>query len=136
VSERDDLIAWVGSRLKEAEVALHNGDAAPRLAIWSSKEPVTVLGAWRSASGSEEVRNMFRRLESTFSDCTSYSHEVVAAEVIGDLGYTVGYEHTSASVNGEPRQYSLRVTQIYRREEGEWKVVHRHADTVDQPEKP
>jgi len=61
---------------------------------------------------------------------------LVAAEAIGDLGYTVGYEHTSASVNGEPRQNSLRVTQIYRREEGEWKVVHRHADTVDQPEKP
>src|SRR5688572_23813208 len=77
VSERDDFMAWVGSRLKEAEVALHNGDAAPRLAIWSSKEPVSVLGAWRSAVGSEEVRNIFRQLENTFSDCTSYSHEVV-----------------------------------------------------------
>ena len=40
------------------------------------------------------------------------------------------YEHTSASVNGEPRTYTLRVTQVYRREDGEWKVAHRHADTV------
>jgi ketosteroid isomerase-like protein len=33
-------------------------------------------------------------------------------------------------VNGEPRAYTLRATQVYRREGGEWKVVHRHADTA------
>jgi ketosteroid isomerase-like protein len=134
VSERDDFITWVGSRLKDAEIALHNGDAAPRFAVWSSSKPVTVLGAWMSGSGAEEVGDIFRQLESSFSDCTSYSHEVIAADVIGDMAYTVGYEHTSASVNGEPRKYTLRVTQVYRREEGEWKVAHRHADAVPQPE--
>lgn len=87
-----------------------------------------------SGSGPEEVGNIFRQLESSFSECTSYSHEVIAADVIGDMAYTVGYEHTSASVNGEPRTYTLRVTQVYRREEGEWKVAHRHADTAVQPE--
>ena len=35
----------------DAEEALHNGDAAPRLAIWSRNDPVTVLGAWKSANG-------------------------------------------------------------------------------------
>jgi ketosteroid isomerase-like protein len=40
-------------------------------------------------------------------------------------------EHTSASVDGEPRTYTLRATQVYRREAGEWRVAHRHADTVD-----
>ncbi len=49
MSERDDFITWVGSRLKDAEMALHDGDAAPRFAIWSSREPVTVLGAWKVA---------------------------------------------------------------------------------------
>ena len=51
-----------------------------------------------------------------------------SADVIGDLAYTVGYEHTQATVNGEARTYTLRATQIYRREGGEWKVIHRHAD--------
>ncbi len=46
----------------------------------------------------------------------------------GDMAYTVGYEHTEATVNGEPRAYTLRATQIYQREDDEWKVVHRHAD--------
>jgi ketosteroid isomerase-like protein len=129
-SDRDDFLAWAQSRLREAETALHNGDATPRRVLWSRNEPVTVLGAWKSATGQKEVSDLFGELENSFSDCTSYSFEIIAADVIGDLAYTVGYEHTQASVNGEPRIYSLRATQVYRREDGEWKVAHRHADTV------
>lgn len=136
VSDRDDFLAWVGSRLRDAEIALHNGDAAPRLAIWSRRDPVTVLGAWKSASGQEAVRDLFAQLKATFSDCTSYSHEIIAADMIGDMAYTVGYEHTQASVNGEPRKYILRATQVYRREDGGWKVAHRHADTLPDAEQP
>jgi ketosteroid isomerase-like protein len=134
MSDRDDFLAWVQSRLRDAEIALHNGDAAPRRAIWSRNDPVTVLGAWKSATGQQEVSDLFGQLEATFSDCTSYTHEIIAAEVIGDMAYTAGYEHTQASVSGEPRTYTLRATQVYRREDGEWKVAHRHADTVSDAE--
>jgi ketosteroid isomerase-like protein len=136
MSDRDDFLAWAQTRLKDAEVALHDGNAAPRLAIWSSEDPVTVLGAWQSAMGREQVNDLFTQLETTFSDCTAYTHEIIAADVIGDMAYTVGYEHTRASVNGEPRTYTLRATQIYRREGGEWKVAHRHADTLPDAEEP
>ena len=129
MSERDDFLAWTQNRLREAETALHNGDPGPRLAIWSMREPVSVLGAARSAVGQEAVRDLFRGLGDTFSDCTSYEYEIVAADVVGDMAYTAGYERTQASINGEPRQYVLRVTQIYRREDGVWKVAHRHGDT-------
>ena len=54
------------------------------------------------------------------------------ASVAGDMAYTAGYEHTSASVDGRQRTYPLRVTQVYRREDGEWRVAHRHADTVEE----
>jgi ketosteroid isomerase-like protein len=130
MSERDDFLAWVNSALKDAEIAVHNGDATPRRAIWSRREPVTVFGAWKSAVGRAEIDELFSYLEQTFSGCTSYRYEVVAADVIGDLAYSVGYEHTQATVNGEARTYTLRVTQIYRREGDEWKVVHRHADAA------
>ncbi len=131
MGDKDDFLDWVETRLRDAEVALHNGDAAPRLAIWSSNDPVTVLGAWKSAAGRDNVADLFHQLEGTFSDCTSYTLALAAADVVGDLAYTVGYEHTKASVNGEARSYTLRATQIYRREDGEWKVVHRHADTAE-----
>jgi ketosteroid isomerase-like protein len=130
VNDKQDFLAWVETRLRDAEIAILNGDATPRRAIWSRQEPVTVLGAWQSASGQREVADLFGRLEERFSDCRSYEFVLTAADVVGDMAYTVGFEHTQASVNGEPRTSTLRATQIYRREGGEWKVVHRHADTV------
>jgi ketosteroid isomerase-like protein len=131
VTDKDEFIAWTQSRLRDAETALHNGDPEPRLALWSLREPVSVLGAWRSATGQEGVRNLFRVIAETFSDCTSHVYEIVAADVIGDMAFTAGYERTRASINGERREYVLRVTQIYRRENGAWKVAHRHGDTAE-----
>ncbi len=134
MSDRDDFVAWTQTRLKEAETALHNGDPGPRLAIWSTREPVSVLGAWRSAVGQEAVRDLFHQLGETFSDCTSYAYDLVAADVVGDMAFTAGYERTEARINGQPRRYTLRATQVYRREDGEWKVAHRHADTASDSE--
>jgi len=116
----------VQSALRDAEIAVHNGDAGPRRAIWSQNDPVTVLGAWKNASGQQELDELFDHLADSFSDCTSYEFELLEAEVCGDTAYTVGFEHTSASVNGVARTYTLRATQIYRREDGAWRVAHRH----------
>ena len=130
MTDRDEFLTWVNAALYDAERALHNGDAAPRRALWSRNEPVSVLGAWRNANGQQELDQLFTSLGNRFSDCTSYEFELLAYDVIGDMAYTAGFEHTSASVDGEPRTYTLRATQIYRREEGEWRVAHRHGDTV------
>ncbi len=130
MSDRDDFLAWVNSRVRDAEIAVHEGDAGPRREIWSRQEPVTVLGAWKSSTGRAELDELFTGLEQTFSGRASYRFDVVAAEVSGDMAYTMGYEHTQAVVNGEPRTYTLRATQIYRCEGGEWKVVHRHGSAL------
>jgi ketosteroid isomerase-like protein len=77
------------------------------------------------------VNGLFNTLAGTLSDCTSHVYDIVAADVIGDMAFTAGYERTEATVNGERRRYVLRVTQIYRRENGEWRVAHRHGDTAE-----
>lgn len=130
MTDREDFVDWVESELYRAEVALHNGDAGPRRALWSRQEPVSVLGAWRNAHGRQEVEELFTSLERTFSACTSYEFELLACDVVGNMAYTAGLEHTSVSVDGEPRTYTLRASQVYRRENGRWQVIHRHADTV------
>ena len=130
MTDQDDFLSWVNSSLYAAELALHNGDEEPRRALWSRNEPVSVLGAWRNAYGQEQVTDLFAELARSFSDCNSFAFELQAYDVAGDMAYTAGLEHTSASVNGEPRTYTLRATQVYRHEAGQWKVAHRHGDTV------
>ena len=130
MTDRDGFLAWVRTALYDAELALHNSDAAPRRALWSRNEPVSVLGAWRNAHGQDELDKLFNALGRSFSNCTSYAFELQAYEVVGDMAYTAGLEHTSALVDGEPRSYTLRATQVYRREAGEWRVAHRHADSI------
>lgn len=128
MNETEAFLASVLPRLTEADLALHNGDAGPRKAMWSHHDPVTLFGAVQSGSGWDELGQLFDWLESQFSN-GSYQYEVLAAGASGGLAYIVGIEHTSVSIGGaEPEEYELRVTTICRRENGDWKIVHRHAD--------
>jgi ketosteroid isomerase-like protein len=128
VTETERFLAEMLPRQRTAERAIHNGDAEPRLALWSRNDPVTVFGANLSSSGWPNVEQMFRRVASWFTDSTEYDFQVVAAGTRGDLAYTVGYEHNQVKVDGQPRSYTLRVTHVYRREDGQWRIVHRHGD--------
>jgi len=112
----------------EAERLIHTGDAQPRIDLWSRKDPVTVLGAKESAQGWAEVEPLFKSVAGWFSDPVSYDFELIAAGASGDLAYVVGYEHNEVSFRGTPGLYTLRATSVFRREDGEWRTVHRHAD--------
>lgn len=130
VTELEDFLETVHKRYIRAEEALHNGDVGPRTEMWSATDPVTVFGAWGPCdSGAEDVSRTFRWVASRLSNCTSYRFELVAAGLSGDLAYTVGYEHSETSIDGGPvGPHTVRVTHIYRRENGAWKIVHRHGD--------
>lgn len=128
MGDRDDFLHWFNTTWRAAEDALHDGDARPRLQTWSERAPVTLFGAWHSARDPAAAREVFVKLAQAFSHAASSDIELIAADVSGDLAYTVHREITSTTVNGKPRHYVLRVTQVYRREDGDWKVVHRHAD--------
>jgi ketosteroid isomerase-like protein len=131
MTDVDDFLAEIHPRLVTELQALHNGDPGPRLAMWSTAEPVTLFGAAMNGRGWAEVSRIFRSIASRWSACTDQRVELLAAGVSGDLAYTVELEHTSVSVDGVPVEpYTLRVTQVYRREDGEWKVVHRHGDQL------
>jgi ketosteroid isomerase-like protein len=134
--ETEQFLAEMLPKQRAAEQAIHNGDVAPRLALWSRNDPVTLYGAKLSSSGWADIEQKFRTVASWFSDSTAYEFEVIAAGASGDLAYTVGYEHNRVKVAGEPQSYTLRVTHVYRREDGQWRIVHRHADfppAADQP---
>jgi ketosteroid isomerase-like protein len=59
--------------------------------------------------------------------------------VTADLGYVVQIERAKAKIGAreEITPYAVRATNIFRHEDGDWKMVHRHADpitTVQAPE--
>jgi ketosteroid isomerase-like protein len=121
----DDMLP----RQLAADRALHDGDPGPRKALWSRRDPVTLLGAALACvTGAEAVHRAFDEVASWFSDCTAFDIEVLAAGASGDLAYTVVFERTECTVSGVSKRYELRVTHGYRREDGEWRIVHRHAD--------
>ena len=55
--------------------------------------------------------------------------ELVAAGACGDLAYTVAFEHKTVDTpSGGRATYTLRTIHVFRREDGEWRTVHRHGD--------
>ena len=129
MNDVDDFTATVVPLLHDDIVGLYSGDIALRLALWSPNEPVTLFGAELTGRGWDEIGPAFERLAASFTGSQSCDYEVLAAQASGDLGYVVAIEHSvAASYGGEPEKYALRVTTIFRRENGAWKVVHRHGD--------
>jgi ketosteroid isomerase-like protein len=132
MNETDEFLTAVHPQLTAADTAIHDGDPSQRIALWSHHEPVTLFGAAVTKTGWDDLRSTFEWLGSRFSDCSAFEYKVIAAGASGDLAYIAGIEHTTASINGaEPEPYALRVTTIFRREDGNWKVVHRHGDPYD-----
>jgi ketosteroid isomerase-like protein len=129
-TELDEFLSTVLAQQIQAERAIHDGDVEPRMAMWTRDDPVTLFGALGPCnSGWDDVSRTFRWVASLFSDCRDYRFELVAAGVSGDLAYTVGYENSVRSWRGGPVQSSrLRATHVYRRENGQWRIVHRHGD--------
>ena len=127
--ETEKFLAEMIPAQTAADAALHLGDSQPRTQLWSHDDPVTLFGAKLASVGWDEIEPTFAQVASWFTGSdTKWEFEVIAAGASGDLAYTVGYEHSEIVVDGDPRKYTLRVTHVYRREDGEWRIVHRHAD--------
>jgi ketosteroid isomerase-like protein len=117
-------------RFIDAQRAFHDGDPAPNNALWTDAPPVTLFAArGLCESGTERVTETFDRVASEFSAVRDYAWELLASGISGDLAYTVAIERYVASLRGAPpAKQELRVTHVYRREQGQWAAVHRHAD--------
>lgn len=141
MGELEDFRSTILVRQAEAEEALAlQGDPAPRMELWSRRDPVTLFGAWGPCtSGWDELSRIFRWVGARFSksDISDFGYDIEVAGVSGDLAYTVGFERFNASIEGGPVEpMTVRVTHVYRRENGEWKIVHRHGDIAPLDQSP
>jgi len=139
MNDLDDFRTKTLVRQAEAEEAMVLGDPAPRMELWSRRDPVTLFGAatGECRTGWDELSRIFRWVASTFSDVSDFRFDVEVAGVSGDLAYTVGYERFNGSIDGGPvAPMTVRVTHVYRRENGEWRIVHRHGDSTPVDDSP
>jgi ketosteroid isomerase-like protein len=111
-----------------------NGD--PKL--WkqnaSRRDDVTIMGAWGGyEKGWSEAGPRYDWAAARFRESGARAKvEYLSSEVSGDLAYTVSIERSEVRLSGQekPAVMALRVTHIMRKENGIWKLVHRHADPL------
>jgi len=107
-----------------------SGDSAPLLELWSRADDVAILGAIGTyARGWEAVRTHLLGASQRLN-WTGLSIERVVTTVAGELAMTVNLEHMTRQVDGAPDARTLRATQVYRRENGEWRLILRHANPI------
>lgn len=119
-------------RTRAALQSLVAGDPDPYLALWSHADDVTVLGGFGGwVRGWDQVRQNTASAASRFAG-GQLQVEPLASGASADLAYAVWIERGAVRLAGAegPTPLVVRVTQIFRREDGAWKLIHRHGDQV------
>jgi ketosteroid isomerase-like protein len=122
-------------RYEAANTAFVNGDPSQWLSIAAAKDPVSIFGGY-GGLGESGVASLFQRYRPAAtafqSSGAKVDFEYLVKDVHGRLAYAVAIERASVLYAGQTERQPqiLRVTMLFRREHGDWKIVHRHADTM------
>lgn len=118
---------------RAAVLGVINGDASLIHALYADGDDVTLGNPFGPF-----VRGRAAVLEETATAATRYrdgelgDFELLARHETDGLACVVETERFRAKLGGsdEAKSVSLRVTSVYRVEQGTWRLVHRHADPI------
>lgn len=116
--------------------AFVKGDPEPKKRLYSRGDDATLANPLGPpARGWNQVNDALERAASLLRDGEGVAFERISEYATADLAYIVEIERTRAKIGGgdDMLPIALRVTTIFRREDGGWKVVHRHADPITTP---
>jgi ketosteroid isomerase-like protein len=127
------------ARLRAAMAAVANGDVAAIKALYSHTPDATSFYGWGGyEKGEEAVSQRWDWAGQQFKGGT-VRHENITTVVTSEMFYTTDIETFSnqrvAGVEGVTG-WSNRVTHIFRREQGEWRLIHRHANRLEAQHEP
>ena len=121
-------------RFEEATSRFVNGDPTLLKENASRQDDATIVGTWGAyEKGWNEVGPRYDWAAARFEESGArVGVEYLSSGTSGDLAYTVAIERSEARLVGqdEPVPMALRVTHVFRKEVGIWKLVHRHADPL------
>ena len=116
--------------------AFVQGDLEPQRRLWSRGDDATLANPLGPpARGWAEIEQALERAAAQLREGEPVASERVSGYATADLAYILEIERTRAKFGGadEFASVALRVTTVFRREDGEWRVVHRHADPITTP---
>lgn len=126
----EDDVRQASGRFYAALTRVLNGNAGPMMDtdVWSHGSDVTTMHPIGEREvGWEQVEGPWQQVASMCSG-GQVAIEEPLIRVVGDLAYEVGTESGNATMAGQAVSFGHRVTNIYRREGGVWKIVHHHTD--------
>ena len=109
------------------------GDVAPLLDISTRSDPATFFpprkkrGVGANKGGAANTNGAM-----AFGQGSKGRFEVLQSGSSGDLAFWTGVQHADMVMKGKKARVKmkLRFTEVFRRERGRWKLVHRHADMI------
>ena len=128
-SFRAFLAEWEG-----AQDRLLEGDPAPWKRMSSQGGDATIMGAFGGyEKGWKDVGPRYDWAAAQYRGRKArVKREYLSVVVSGDMAFTVAVERQEEARLGgqDPLRRELRATQVFRREGGSWKLLHRHADPL------
>ncbi len=122
------------ARCHEAIRQQSQGRPEPFLRLWSHADDVSIMAAIGGYQVGFEAVSTLLTLASKTQSFDTWSAENLVTTTNDDLAFSVELERYGREVDGEQVETTLRATQVYRREDSEWRVIHRHGDVLTQVE--
>jgi len=111
--------------------AMFTGDANPMLEVWSHAEDVSYMGpAGDFLVGWDEVRDVWQA-----QAALNLGGKVEPYELRGTVGEELAFTQciekgTNRDAEGNTVQVSIRATNLFRKENGRWKMIGHHTDLL------
>jgi ketosteroid isomerase-like protein len=131
VDPREDFEEFLRRR-EQAARAYVEGDPAPLGEVVARSLPATFFGPRGGyVDGTDEVWRTYEGDASAFDAGSETRFEILELAAGDEVAYWTGLQRATVRFRGnaDPVPMDLRVTEVFRREDGRWRMVHRHADT-------
>lgn len=124
----EDEVRKASMRFYSSLSKMANGDSSTMPDAWSHTDRVTAMHPIGGREvGWEAIKKSFDMVGQLASEGEVALKDQVI-NVIGDVAYEIGIEHGHFKVAGNPISIEQRVTNIYQRQAGDWKMIHHHTD--------
>lgn len=122
---------------EEASQAYVSGDGEPLVKISATKSPATFFSPGGDLTeGAKKIAARYKKDAEVFESADENKFKTLQMSADENIAFWVGLQTSVVTMKGKkkPIPMTLRVTEIFRRDDGDWKLIHRHADFLKKDE--